>query len=209
MNSKILTFLGLKGILLLVGFLIASTSVVATSQDSFCLSCHEMRSYKEELLRSPHAKDADGRPIGCSQCHISNSGLFSMLGTKVIQGATSTWTHFTSDKLILDRVTMRETARKYVSDTNCRSCHENLLLNAAQNGPVAPKGRTAHEEYLKKNPHPDRGGCSRCHGDPNRFTPRNVKRTPKVEVKGCLSCHENMAHRSFPKKGEITSATGM
>ena len=201
-----MAILGLKGALVFLGFLMSGASLVATSRDDFCLSCLEMRLYKEELLQSPHAKDADGNLIGCSQCHISSSGLISMLETKVALGVTSTWTHFTSDELFLNRTKMRETARKYVADTNCRSCHEDLLLNASQDGPVSPKGQTAHLEYIKKNPHPDRGGCSRCHGKPNRYT-RNRRQTPRVEVKGCVSCHENMAHRSFPVKEEVNSDT--
>lgn len=176
--------------LLLVGFLVSGVSLLVTSQDVFCLSCHEMRSYKEELSRSPHAKDANGKPIGCAQCHVSSSGPISMLETKVAVGINSLWTHFTSENLLLDRSVMRETARKYVADANCRSCHENLLLNASQTGPVPPKGQTAHLEYLKKNPHPGRGGCSRCHGKSHQYA-------AKAEVKGCVSCHEKMAHRPF------------
>ena len=176
---------------------------MATSQDGFCLSCHEMRSYKEELLKSPHAKDAKGKPIGCSQCHISSSGLISMLETKVALGITSSWKHFTSDELLLNRAQIRDTARKYLADANCRSCHANLLLNASQDGPVSPKGKVAHEEYLKKNPHPDRGSCSRCHGKTNRYSDSkspSLKKNTKIEVKGCLSCHENIAHGSLPRK---------
>ena len=204
MFSKVITLLGIKGLLLFVGFLVSGASLAATSQDVFCLSCHEMRSCKEELSRSPHAKDASGNPIGCAQCHVSSSGLFSMLETKVAVGASSLWTHFMSEKLLLDRSEMRETARKYVADANCRACHENLLLNAAQNGPVSPKGQAAHLEYLKKNPHPDRGGCSRCHGKASRNS-RAARGASQVEVKGCVSCHENVAHGSFSTSKESGS----
>ena len=210
MLSKIIAFLGLKGGLVFLGFLMSGASLVATSQDNFCLSCHEMRSYKDELLQSPHAKDADGNPIGCSQCHVSSAGLISMLETKVTLGVTSTWTHFTSEELLLNRSKMRETARKYVADSNCRACHEDLMLNASLDGPVSQKGKAAHEEYLKNNPHPDRGGCSRCHGKPNRFISKNKrsKKKAKVDAKGCVSCHENMAHRSFPVKEETVFDPG-
>lgn len=152
MLSKVMVLLGIKGGLLLVGFLVSGVSLLVTSQDVFCLSCHEMRSYKEELSRSPHAKDANGKPIGCAQCHVSSSGLISLLETKVAVGINSLWTHFTSENLLLDRSVMRETARKYVADANCRSCHENLLLNASQTGPVPPKAKPHIWNILKKIP---------------------------------------------------------
>ncbi|MBB5144347.1 cytochrome c553 [Desulfovibrio intestinalis] len=91
-----------------------------------------------------------------------------------------------------------------MADANCRACHEDLMLNAAQSGPVSAKGQAAHLEYLKKNPHPDRGGCSRCHGKPVRNT-RARKQASQIEVKGCVSCHENMAHGSFSASRESGS----
>ena len=53
---------------------LAAAGVSYSSRTEFCLSCHEMRVYQDELMLSPHAKDAQGKAIGCSQCHIP-SGL--------------------------------------------------------------------------------------------------------------------------------------
>ncbi|MDR2574730.1 MAG: hypothetical protein LBC94_10415 [Desulfovibrio sp.] len=47
---------------------------------------------------------------------------------------------------------------------------------------------------------------------PNRFISVKSKRSKKkakIEAKGCVSCHENMAHRSFPVKEEAVLAPGV
>ena len=191
---KIIIFLGIKGCVLLAVFLLSGASVVATSTDTFCLSCHEMRIYHDELLQSSHSRDAEGGSIGCAQCHIPNSGIFSMLGAKIYMGAKDTWVHFNGDFPALDREEMREDAREFIADSNCRTCHKDLMLNAKGDGPVPDKGRKDHQTYLKNNPHPDRGGCSRCHGKKQRSS---APKKPKVEIKSCVSCHEGLAHKPF------------
>ncbi len=194
MMSKLYAILGVKGVVVLVFLLISSATAVGTSTDTFCLSCHEMRIYRDELLLSPHAKDAKGHPIGCSQCHIPNSGVFSMLGAKTYMGAKDAWAHFNDEDPAVNRNEMREDAREFIADSNCRTCHEDLMLNAKGDGPVPDKGRKDHATYLKNNPHADRGGCSRCHGRKPRSS---APKKPKVEIKSCVSCHEGLAHKPF------------
>ena len=182
---------GFAGILL---FVLSSAVVTTTSTDTFCLSCHEMRPFRDELLLSPHAKDAEGQPIGCAQCHIPNSGIFSMLGTKAYMGVKDTWVHFTDATPAMDRKAMSEDAAESIADSNCLTCHSDLMLNAKGNGPVPVKGKKDHETYLKNNPHPDRGGCARCHGRKKRSP--GAKKV-KVEIKSCISCHQNIAHKPY------------
>ena len=58
---------------------LAGGGVAYTSSTDFCLSCHEMRVYQEEMRFSSHAKDAQGQAIGCRQCHIPSGNIARML----------------------------------------------------------------------------------------------------------------------------------
>lgn len=59
---------------------LAAAGVSYSSRTEFCLSCHEMRVYQDELMLSPHAKDAQGKAIGCPPLQGHGfKGLFGCL----------------------------------------------------------------------------------------------------------------------------------
>lgn len=163
-----------------------SVSVVQTSTTAFCMSCHEMRPYQKEMDASPHAKDAEGRPISCSQCHVPNANLPRMLAAKAYLGALDVWAHFTGKGYDLDRAAMQPVARRFVDDANCRACHEDLARNAKNDGPVSPEGKLAHDAYLGKNGQA-RSGCAGCHANMahlpvfDQRIPRNAKFLAKLK----------------------------
>lgn len=144
-----------------------SVGVKLTSTTSFCLSCHEMRVYQDELMASSHAKDADGNEISCSQCHIPGGNVVRMLGAKTWMGLKDLWVHTVEGGEDLDRAVMQPIARRFTDDANCRACHEDLEKNAKNDGPISAEGKLAHDNYLGKN------GQSRS---------------------GCVGCHQNLAH---------------
>ena len=84
------------GIILAACVVLAGAGVAYTSGTEFCLSCHEMRVYQDELRLSSHAKDAQGKDISCSQCHIPSVNLARMLGAKACwdsrTSGCTTWT---------------------------------------------------------------------------------------------------------------------
>lgn len=133
-----------------------------TSRTAFCLSCHEMRVYHKELAMSSHAKDADGKEIGCSQCHIPNANLVRMLAAKSWMGVKDIWIHNVDGGQDLDRKAMQAAARRFTDDANCRACHQDLMLNASQKGPISDYGKLAHANYLGENGK-SRSGCVGCH----------------------------------------------
>jgi nitrate/TMAO reductase-like tetraheme cytochrome c subunit len=146
---------------------VVSAGVKFTSTTEFCLSCHEMRVYQDELKLSSHAKDADGKEISCSQCHIPAGNVVRMLGAKTWMGLLDLWVHTVEGGEDLDRAAMQPVARRFTDDANCLACHEDLGQNAKKDGPVSHEGRLAHDNYLGKN------GQARS---------------------GCVGCHQNLAH---------------
>lgn len=159
---------------LIVGCLIAMGCVGAvaaavhyTSGNEFCLSCHEMRVYQDEIKMSSHAKDADGKEITCSQCHIPSGNIVRMLTAKAWMGTIDIWVHTVDGGTDLDRAAMQKVARRFTDDANCLKCHDDLGRNAKKDGPVSKEGQLAHDNYLGKN------GQARS---------------------GCVGCHQNLAH---------------
>lgn len=151
----------------LCGILVVAAGVKLTSTTTFCLSCHEMRVYQQELAMSPHAKDASGQPIGCSNCHIPNAHVVRMLGAKAWMGMKDIWMHSTGDVVDLDRAGMQAVARRFTDDSNCRACHKDLMRNARNTAANSQYGQLSHANYLGEN-----GKSS----------------------SGCVGCHRNLAH---------------
>lgn len=174
---------GLTGLVLILA---ASVGVVQTSKTSFCLSCHEMGMYQKEQEASPHAKDAQGQPIGCSQCHIPGTNLLRMVAGKAYLGTRDVWSHFVDGGYDLDRAAMQPIARRFVDDANCRKCHEDLARNAKNDGPISAEGKLAHDSYLGVNGQA-RSSCAGCHQNMahlpvfDQRIPRNAKFLAKLK----------------------------
>lgn len=150
------------GVVVAACLLLASGGIAWTSTTGFCLSCHEMRVYQAEMALSAHAKDADGKEIGCSQCHIPNTNVVRMVSAKAWMGLLDVWTHAVEGGNDLDRRKMQIVARRFTDDANCRKCHLDMTLDASGKCPISEEGRLAHANYLGENGQA-RSGCVGCH----------------------------------------------
>lgn len=152
----------LGGAAVAVCALLVSAGVAWTSSTGFCLSCHEMRVQAAELAMSSHARDAEGREIGCSQCHIPNANVARMLAAKSWMGIKDVWVHNVEGPDDLNRAEMQVVARRFTDDHNCRKCHQDLMRNAKNDGPNSLVGQLSHANYLGENGQA-RSGCVGCH----------------------------------------------
>ena len=174
------------GAVVLVCLLGAGVGFVETQKSSFCLSCHEMQPYQKELEASPHAKDAKGQAIGCTQCHVPGTNIVRMMAAKSYMGIKDLWVHYADAPVALNRAAMQPVARRFVDDANCRSCHEDLAKNAKNDGPVSAEGKLAHDAYLGINGQA-RSGCAGCHANMAHLPPfdermpRNAKFLSKLK----------------------------
>jgi nitrate/TMAO reductase-like tetraheme cytochrome c subunit len=152
----------------------------ATSATEFCMSCHEMTPYLKEQRFSSHAKDKDGKEIGCSQCHIPQGVGPRFLAVKMYSGVKDLAVHVWSKPDSLNRAHAQEVARRFVDDANCLACHADMYKNAKNDAPVSAYGRLAHEAYLGKN-----GAAKR----------------------NCVGCHINLAHLpAFDRRLQVNAA---
>lgn len=135
----------------------------ATSTMEFCATtCHEMKIYEEELRYSSHAKDADGKPIACNQCHIPGGFGPKYLAVKTYSGLKDVFVHFVDAPESLDRAAVQPVARRFIDDGNCLKCHEDLYKDAKNEKPISELGKLAHDAYLGKNGQA-KSNCAGCH----------------------------------------------
>lgn len=160
-----------------IGISCVSAAVRYTSGTVFCLSCHEMRVYAEEMRWSAHARDAEGRVIGCAQCHIPSGNVVRMLAAKLWMGSKDIWKHAAGGGGALDRAAMQLGARRFIDDANCLACHADPGRNARGDAPVSVEGRLAHDNYLGRNGR-SRNGCAGCHANLAHLPPFDA-RIPK------------------------------
>ena len=159
---------------------ITGYALYATSSTEFCMSCHEMSLYRKELRFSVHAKDKDGKEIGCAQCHIPLGVGPRFLAVKMYSGIKDLAVHHWLKPDRLNRAHAQEVARRFVDDANCLACHQDLHKNAKNDAPVSEYGRLVHDAYLGKN--------------------GTVKRN-------CAGCHINLAHLpTFDRRLEVNAA---
>ena len=151
-------------VLLLAGttFLaVISLSLAKTSSTDFCMSCHEMKIYKEELAKSSHALTKDKKSMECKDCHIPNGYTGRYLIVKTVLGVRDVAFHYLGDPDNLDRREMQKIARRFVPDENCRACHQDLTKDT-EDKDLSGIGKLCHEAYLGENGE-TRRGCAGCH----------------------------------------------
>lgn len=162
------------GIVGLIVFL--AVSMARTSSTSYCLSCHEMQRYQDELKLSSHAVDKDQKPLECAQCHIPLTVGPRYVAVKAVQGLTDLLVHHFGDPQNLDRRELQAKAQRFMSDDNCLACHPDLYKDT-KDQPISEIGRFCHDAYLGKN------GATRH---------------------GCVGCHANLAHLpEFDRRYEV------
>ncbi|MDR0826654.1 MAG: NapC/NirT family cytochrome c [Desulfovibrio sp.] len=156
----------------------------ATSSFSFCASfCHEMAPQAEELRFSAHALDKDKKAVGCADCHLP-SGFPQYPVVKIYSGSKDLFIHLFRGDAPLNRAELQSSARRFISDVNCRSCHADLYKNAKGDKDLSDLGKISHDAYLGKNGQ-TRSNCAGCH--------INIAHLPEFDRR--LSVNEKFAAR--------------
>ena len=157
-SGKAVIVLLLSGIIFLA---VISLSMARTSSTDFCMSCHEMKIYKEELAKSSHALTKDKKTVGCRDCHIPDGYTGRYIIVKTVLGVRDVVFHYLGDPDNLDRREMQKIARRFIPDENCRACHQDLTKDT-EDKDLSEIGKLCHEAYLGENGE-TRRGCAGCH----------------------------------------------
>jgi len=135
------------GTLLIAGFAVGAVAwagfesfVDATSDNSMCVSCHEMRNYVfAEYQQSPHYVSRSGLRPACKDCHVPRS-FFPKMAAKIrataieipahLRGTIDTQEKFEAKReqlanRVWDRMRSNDSAA-------CRNCHDVTAMSAEE-----------------------------------------------------------------------------
>lgn len=146
---------GIGGVLFWGGF---NWALELSNTETFCISCHEMRStVYEELKKTVHFKNPSGVRATCPDCHVPKQWFY-----KVIRKVQATFNELplhligfidTAEKFEAHRLEMAENVwadMKATDSRECRNCHlmGSMALTRqsrraqAQHGSAAEEGET-------------------------------------------------------------------
>ena len=146
-----------------------NTALEATNTETFCVSCHEMKTNVfEELKGTIHYTNRSGVRATCPDCHVPHEWTNKI--ARKMQASKEVWGHIfgtidTREKFLGLRRAMaeREWERMKANDSlECRNCHSAESMDLAKQN---PRAASAHERFLF------------------------------AKEKTCIDCHKGIAHR--------------
>ena len=141
-----LALIGLIAFIVLPFFswLITDEGITATSDATFCVSCHSMEPFENAHTADIHGgNNAHGVRATCAQCHLPHDSSFNYMVTKARTGIHDLWVENFGDPENINWEAKRLNREDYVYDTGCITCHTNL-----QEATMATnKGFIAHRDY--------------------------------------------------------------
>jgi formylglycine-generating enzyme len=194
----------LIGALLIIG---GGKALDKTSTNEYCMSCHIHPAADITWKRSVHYETQSGYRVACVECHLPPKGQ-GYLWAKATTGLRDLWSYWTKDSASFDWIERGrlETARRYVYETSCIKCHENLFPLK-----LTKAGEDAHLYYKQTKKTPDLH-CINCHLNAGHFiegythgsnkTFGSVSSTPKelftepAQVRGFTSFTEKIPNTS-------------
>lgn len=171
-------YLGIGGFI--VGIFVAYLTVVtfeATSDVSFCSSCHAMEPVAEAHLQDVHGgNNPYGFKARCVDCHLPHDSVMSHVIMKGVTGIKDLALNITFDgKARTPREWQEHLAdrKNFVYEDGCLGCHQNLTDSPEMEG----WKKTIHKEYFA-----------------NRDTNPNYN---------CVSCHNHVGHKDLAEKAYV------
>ena len=141
----VLGVLVLAPLLVSAGWMLGESLLASTSGAEYCASCHAMQpmveSYEDDVHggRSPSGASAD-----CVDCHVPHDSSARYLWGRVSLAAGELWTTLAGDPSTIDWQARRQERERYVFDSGCLACHDEL----SKAFPRASEVREAHESYF-------------------------------------------------------------
>jgi len=128
-----------------ISWIITDEGITATSDATFCVSCHSMEPFEKAHTADIHGgTNAHGVRATCAQCHLPHDSSFNYLYTKARTGIHDLWVENFGDPENIDWEAKREHSESYVYDSGCITCHTNL-----QKATMATnKAFIAHRDYF-------------------------------------------------------------
>jgi nitrate/TMAO reductase-like tetraheme cytochrome c subunit len=131
-----------------------------TSNDKFCIVCHEMSPMVAAYEHDPHGgAGKSGIKVSCVTCHLPQDNLFSYIFTKAKNGVVEGAIHFFGNPQDINWQENRAKRQFFVIDNGCISCHTNYKTNKH----ISAKGLKMHAHYEQLLGTSKAIGCASCH----------------------------------------------
>jgi cytochrome c-type protein NapC len=144
-------------LLLVGGWMLTEGAIQATSDRTFCATCHSMRPFAEAYDRAVHGgQNPGGLAADCVDCHLPHDSPSQYLAAKVRTGIHDIWSELRSVFREPDWIAGLERRAEYVFDSGCLRCHV-----ALQGAPGAnPAATFGHQAYFQDG---SELRCVTCH----------------------------------------------
>lgn len=146
------------GVFLAVMLVLASGFMVdVTNKDTFCVTCHIMKPFRQSWLDSVHGgQNPQGFTAQCVDCHLPHGDFFEFLVAKAVTGTGDVIHNIYIDAANYDWVGASDKRRLlFTYDSACRHCHRVLTPPGMKRG-----GFLAHRAYLRGD---TKKKCAECH----------------------------------------------
>lgn len=133
-----------------------------TSDDRFCIVCHEMKPMVAAYHNDVHGgAGKTGMKVDCVTCHLPHDNVLNYIFTKAKNGVVEGAIHFFGNPDAIDWRDNRSKRDHFVKDEGCMGCHTNYTTNTA----ISEKGRTMHAHYASLKNTDQSIGCASCHAE--------------------------------------------
>ena len=131
-----------------------------TSNDRFCIVCHEMKPMVAAYHNDVHGGSGkSGIKASCVACHLPHDNVFAYIFTKARNGAVEGAIHFFGNPDAIDWQANRANRKHFVEDGGCIGCHTNYQTNVN----ISEKGRKMHAHYNSLENTTQSISCASCH----------------------------------------------
>lgn len=166
-------------LLLAIGWVVLSAASGYAYRTVACRSCHWMREYAKQAVKSPHTG------VECIRCHS-----YPGAGGIVADGVSM-------QRMVLGVVTGARPLTASPDDAACISCHEGIATQTVTGASV----RVRHSDFIE-------APCLQCHGGTGHMVEGRVYAAPEMEscvgchqvaadhLTGCSVCHTPDSERA-------------
>lgn len=131
-----------------------------TSDDRFCIVCHEMKPMVAAYHNDVHGGNGKvGIKVTCVTCHLPHDNVFAYILTKARNGVMEGAIHFFGNPDNIDWQANRANRAHFVKDEACFGCHTNYKINEA----ISEQGRKMHAHYDSLKETANEISCASCH----------------------------------------------
>lgn len=136
------------GLAVPLSWLAVDWSLHNTADQAFCGSCHSMKPMQASFLEDVHGGNSlVGVQALCTDCHLPQDNSVSYLYVKAKNGTWDLLKEHVIGAEDVDWRGKRLVANRYVYDSGCLKCHNNLQSGSE----LSNKQFVAHKPYFQKN----------------------------------------------------------